>query len=86
MDKISQSPILAAMNRLRQYLEQNEITQVEFARRMGVAQPTVSGWLSGTALPSAEMLKAITLKTGLTIDELLDHSTPAKPPRSELRA
>lgn len=59
-------------------MEEHELTQVELARRMGVAQPTVSGWLNDDALPSAETLKELSRQTGLTIDELLDHVTPAR--------
>jgi transcriptional regulator with XRE-family HTH domain len=65
------------MKRLRQYLDDNELTQAEFAGRMGVSQPTVYGWLSGK-LPSAETLKELSQQTGLTIDELLDHVTPIR--------
>lgn len=64
------------MERLKQYLSQSDITQSRFAEMLGVKQPTVWGWLNGS-LPSAEMLKAISLKTGLSIDELLDHRTPS---------
>jgi transcriptional regulator with XRE-family HTH domain len=61
------------MERLRTYLDRNEIAQVEFARRLGVSQPTVWGWVSGDSLPSAEMLKKISNETGLSIDDLLGH-------------
>jgi transcriptional regulator with XRE-family HTH domain len=62
------------MERLRQYLEDGEITQAEFARRLGVKQPTVWEWLNGKSKPSAERLQHIARETGLSIDELLSQS------------
>ena len=60
------------MERLKQYLADEEITQTEFAKRAGVSQPTVWGWLSGEWLPAPETLKKLSAITGLSIDELLD--------------
>jgi len=51
------------------------MTQAELARRVGVTQPTVWGWLSGDSLPSAETLKKLATATGLSIDALLDQQS-----------
>jgi transcriptional regulator with XRE-family HTH domain len=71
------------MERLKRYLKDEEVSQAELARRLGVSQPTVWEWLNGKSLPSAERLKALSEATGISIDDLL-----AAPPsrRSELRA
>ena len=61
------------MERLRRYLIDEAISQSELARRVGVSQPTVWGWLNDDSLPSAEMLKTLSNETGLSIDALLDH-------------
>lgn len=63
------------MERLKQYLNSQEISQTELARRVGVSQPTVWGWLAGESLPAATTLKKLALVTGLSVDELLDQPT-----------
>jgi transcriptional regulator with XRE-family HTH domain len=76
--------MLAGMERLRRYLEEEGISQAELARRAGVSQPTVWEWLNGHSLPSADSLRTLSRVTGVSIDELL---APAKKIKSsELRA
>jgi transcriptional regulator with XRE-family HTH domain len=60
------------MERLKQYLDKQRISQTELARRVGVSQPTVWGWLAGESLPSADTLKRLAVATGLSVDDLLD--------------
>jgi len=60
------------MERLRQYLEERDITQKSLAERMGVTQPAISGWLSGEYSPSIDNLRQLSRITGLSIDDLLD--------------
>ena len=76
--------MLAGMERLKRYLDEEDISQAEFARQMGVSQPTVWEWLNGHSLPSADRLRKLSQLTGISIDELL--GSPAKVKRSELRA
>lgn len=59
------------MERLKQYLEAEEISQAELARRMGVSQPTVWEWLNGQTLPSAKRLQKLSELTGISINDLL---------------
>jgi transcriptional regulator with XRE-family HTH domain len=59
------------MQRLKQYLDQESISQTDFAAQMGVKQPTVWEWLHGHSLPTADRLKRMSTITGLSIDELL---------------
>lgn len=59
------------MERLAKYLSDAEISQVEFAKRLGVSQPTVSDWVNGAKHPSTENLIALSKVTGIGVDELL---------------
>lgn len=59
------------MERLAKYLEDTETTQAVLAQILGVSQPTISDWIRGEKTPSADNLKLIAAKTGLSIDELL---------------
>lgn len=62
------------MERLKQYLAEEKLSQSELAKRVGVTQPTVWGWLNGESLPSAGTLRTLSNVTGLPIDELLSES------------
>jgi len=64
------------MKRLKKYLEDKKIPQTEFGRRLGVSQPTVSGWINGEIMPSAQTLIEMSNQTGMSIDEILDHCPP----------
>lgn len=59
------------MKALHDYLELTDTTQVAFAKRLGVQQPTVWGWLNGKHHPTAEMLKRISEVTGISMDRLM---------------
>lgn len=59
------------MNRLRRYLDDEGLTQAQFAAMVGVKQPTVWEWLNGESKPSADRLIKIGRITGISIDELL---------------
>jgi transcriptional regulator with XRE-family HTH domain len=59
------------MDRLKQYLEDEELTQTEFAALVGVKQPTVWDWISGRCLPMPKRLRMLSRITGISIDELL---------------
>lgn len=59
------------MQALKQYLADKGITQLDFARELGVTQPTVSDWVNGDMSPSLERLKLIAVKTGIPIAELV---------------
>lgn len=59
------------MDRLKQYLEDEGMTQIELAKRIGVTQPTVWEWLNHESYPSVENLRKLSRTTGISIDELL---------------
>ncbi len=53
-----------------------ELSQEEFAERLGVSRQAVSKWERGEAYPDTENLIAISDMFGVTIDELLNASSP----------
>lgn len=62
------------MIRLQRYMSETGISQAELARRVGVKQPTVWGWINGRSAPSAKTLVVLSRQTGISIDELLRDS------------
>jgi transcriptional regulator with XRE-family HTH domain len=78
--------MIRRMEKLRAWLTASDITQLEFAREMGVSQPTVSDWLTGRTSPTAAKLKAIAARTGLSIDELLSAAQPQPSPSTHAAA
>lgn len=66
--------MLSAMKRLKRYLEENVISQVEIARQLGVTQPTVWEWLNDESKPTADNLMKLSRVTGISIDDLLSHA------------
>lgn len=59
------------MKALRDYLDLTDTKQEAFAKRLGVSQATVSDWVNGEHMPSAERLVAISRETGISVDKLL---------------
>ena len=69
--------------KLRTYLDQEGVTAMAFARRMGVAQSTVVRWLDGSIMPRLPMARCISAATnGLVSMEDLVTSEPAQQPAS----
>lgn len=56
---------------LREFLTINNMTQTEFAKRVGVKQSQVSEWLKGKAKPSYDILRQMSLSLGVSSDYLL---------------
>ena len=59
------------MQRLKQYLDDEGLSQADFAALLGVKQPTVWEWINGHSKPTADRLIELSKVTGLSIDELL---------------
>ena len=59
------------MNRIRVLRRQKNIGQVEFARLMGVSQPTVSDWENGRKLPSSGKLVRLSEVLGASVTYIL---------------
>jgi antitoxin component HigA of HigAB toxin-antitoxin module len=54
--------MLNPIERLRSYLESQELTQAAFAEKMGVSEAYVSLVLNGKRAPNADMLKVLGLR------------------------
>lgn len=56
---------------LKEFLTENNLTQVAFAKRIGVKQGQVSEWLSGKSKPSYDTLRAMTTAFNVSADYFL---------------
>ena len=56
---------------LREFLQENGMTQTVFAKKIGVKQAQVSEWLRGKAKPGYDTLKAISLAFSISADYFL---------------
>jgi transcriptional regulator with XRE-family HTH domain len=65
------------MQALKRYLEEHSLTQIEFARQIGVRQPSVSAWVNGRITPSTKHLRIIAKETRIAIDELIAGTEPS---------
>lgn len=58
-------------DRLKKYLDDEDISQEKFAEMIGCTQQFVSFLLLGSKQPSIALLKIISNVTGITMDELV---------------
>ena len=56
---------------LKDFLSESEITQTEFARKIGVKPSQVSEWLRGKAKPSYDMLRKMSVAFNISADYFL---------------
>ncbi len=56
---------------LSDYLRDNKMTQCEFARKAGLKPNLVSKWIQGSARPSYDNLKKISLALDVSVNYLL---------------
>ncbi len=56
---------------LAEFLKENELTQSEFARRIGVKHGLVNDWMRGKANPSYVMLKRMAQVFSISADYFL---------------
>lgn len=68
---------------IRNFRKKNDLTQEEFAERLGVTYQSVSRWENGTTYPDMELLPAISQALAVTIDELLVMPQIEKEKRAE---
>jgi transcriptional regulator with XRE-family HTH domain len=59
------------MERLKQYLAKQNVTQAQFAALMGVSQPTVWEWVNGHSRPGQGRLKKLSKLTRIPLEDLL---------------
>lgn len=56
---------------LSEFLKENNLTQVSFAKSIGVKQSQVSEWLKGKAKPGYDTLKSMALAYDISADFFL---------------
>ncbi len=56
---------------LKDFLEENNLTQVAFAKIIGVKQSQVSEWLKGKAKPGYDIIKRISIAYDISADYFL---------------
>ena len=56
---------------LREFLDEHNLTQVAFAKAIGVKQSQVSEWLKGKAKPSYDILRQISKSLNISADYFL---------------
>ena len=56
---------------LKEFLQENNLTQVAFAKVIGVKQSQVSEWLKGKAKPGYDILRNIALSFNISADYFL---------------
>ncbi|MBQ8725989.1 MAG: helix-turn-helix transcriptional regulator [Clostridia bacterium] len=56
---------------LKDFLIENNLMQVEFAKKIGVKQSQVSEWLKGKAKPGYDILKSMALAFNVSADYFL---------------
>lgn len=56
---------------LREFLKEQNLTQMQFAVKVGVKQSQVSEWLKGKAKPGYDILRQMALAFGISADFFL---------------
>ncbi len=56
---------------LRDFLKEQNLTQIQFAVKVGVKQSQVSEWLKGKAKPGYDILRQMALAFGISADFFL---------------
>lgn len=56
---------------LREFLDENNLTQVAFSKKIGVKQSQVSEWLKGKAKPGYDILKSMSKAFNISADYFL---------------
>ncbi len=56
---------------LREFLQENNLTQVAFAKEINVKQSQVSEWLKGKAKPGYDILKNMSIAFNVSADYFL---------------
>lgn len=67
---MSSAHTIRHMRKLRKWLDKNNVTQSDLARRIGVTPGAISHWVNGSYLPAIDSLLALSRETGLSLNEL----------------
>lgn len=71
------------MNSIKKHREENNLTQTELAKRLGLSQRMIAYYESGASIPTGRTLIKLSKLFGITTDELLSDYTPNTPTRSD---
>ena len=63
---------------IRRLRKKHQLTQKQLAEKLGVSPLTVSGWEIGKRIPEPPMLPRIAAVFGISVDNLLGHTTKAE--------
>ena len=82
---------MAFGDKLREVLEQKEIRQVDFAKKMNTSKSSINNYVTNRELPNIIMVKNMAEELGVSVDYLLDYqpdpkSAAASPREAELLA
>lgn len=73
------------VNRLRELLDEKEITQKELSLRIGVSEVTVSRYLSGDRTPRTDVVNSISNFFNVSADYILGNSDIRNPYKEEVK-
>ncbi len=63
--------------RIARFRKAQELTQVQLAEKLGIAQQTMAHYEGGSLRISVSLLKAVARTLDVSVEDLLDESTPA---------
>lgn len=69
---------MAFGDKLRELLEQKELQQVDFAKKMNVSKSSINNYVTNRELPNILLVKDMAKELGVSIDYLLDYQPDPK--------
>ena len=64
---------MAFGDKLREVLEQKELQQVDFAKKMNVSKSSINNYVTNRELPNILLVKDMAEELGVSIDYLMDY-------------
>lgn len=55
----------------KELLKRKGMTQEQLAKKLKVSQPTISGWINGSAVPKTRDLSSVAKTLGVSVEQLL---------------
>lgn len=65
-------------DKLREVLEQKELQQVDFAKKMNVSKSSINNYVTNRELPNILLVKDMAKELGVSVDYLLDYQPDPK--------
>ena len=65
--------VMAIGDKLREALDQKELQQVDFAKKMNVSKSSINNYVTNRELPNILLVKDMAEELGISIDFLLDY-------------